>query len=220
MSVLLKPGAFVVVATLSLVLVPILISVPDADGVTYSSPLVSVPVAYQNTHPSDKDEFVDSANADTKLVGGSLRGGEFVRGGEVDGSLRGGEVLVFSIPVDAQVSDPFRKPEGPYGPGNRGIEYFTKPGDVVRATAAGEVSFAGQVAGELYVTVDHGGGVLSTYSYLSRISVFEGERLTQGEIVGLAGERLLHFSVRVNGEYVDPMKFIGVRKVTVMLIPN
>ena len=66
--------------------------------------------------------------------------------------------LVFRPPVDAPVADPFRPPEDPYGPGNRGIEYDTEPGSVVRAAAAGSVVFSGAVAGSLYVTLDHGGG--------------------------------------------------------------
>lgn len=132
----------------------------------------------------------------------------------------GDELLVFELPVDADVSDPFRPPEGPYGPGNRGIEYHTDAGDTVRASAAGEVSFAGLVAKELYVTLDHGGGVFSSYSYLSRISVTQGQRVSQGDVIGLAGERLLHFGVRVNGEYVDPMTFVAERHVSVRLISN
>ena len=125
---------------------------------------------------------------------------------------------VFMPPVQAPVSDPFRPPDGPYGAGNRGIEYDTRPGQVVRAAAGGTVSFAGTVAGELYVTVDHGGGVLSTYSYLERISVRTGAEVARGETVGLSGE-LLHFSVRVDGQYVDPAGFVGVRRVRVRLVP-
>ena len=126
---------------------------------------------------------------------------------------------VFSPPVEAPVADPFRPPEDPYGPANRGIEYDTEPGQVVRAAAAGTVSFAGAVAGSLYVTVDHGGGVVSSYSFLMRISVRAGARVDQGRVVGVAGERL-HFSVRVDDDYVDPAAFIGVRRVRVRLVPS
>ena len=125
---------------------------------------------------------------------------------------------MFRPPVDAPVSDPFRSPDDPYGPGNRGIEYDTEPGDVVRAAAAGIVVFVGPVAGDLHVTVDHGGGVVSSYSYLERISVRVDAGVSQGQVIGLAGDRL-HFGVRVAGSYVDPSRFIGVRKVRVRLVP-
>ena len=114
--------------------------------------------------------------------------------------------------------DPFRPPENPYGPGNRGVEYDTDPGQVVWAAASGTVVFAGAVAGTLHVTVDHGGGVVSSYSYLQRISVRDGTYVNQGAVIGIAGERL-HFGVRVDGNYTDPAGFLGVRRVTVRLVP-
>ena len=130
----------------------------------------------------------------------------------------GDERLVFRPPVEAPVADPFRPPENPYGPGNRGVEYDTEPGDVVRAAASGTVVFSGAVAGSLYVTVDHGGGVVSTYSYVQRISVQAGTTVAPGQVIAVTGERL-HFGVRVNGSYVDPAGFIGVRRVRVRLVP-
>lgn len=125
---------------------------------------------------------------------------------------------VFRPPVDAPVADPFRPPEDPYGPGNRGVEYDTEPGDVVRAAASGTVVFAGAVAGTLHLTVDHGGGLVSSYSYLQRLSVRVGTDVDQGAVIGVTGERL-HFSVRLEGAYTDPAGFIGVRRVRVRLVP-
>lgn len=125
---------------------------------------------------------------------------------------------VFRPPVDAPVTDPFRPPEDPYGPGNRGVEYDTEPGEVVRAAASGTVVFAGAVAGTLHVTVDHDGGLISSYSYLQRLSVRVGTHVDQGSVIGVAGERL-HFSVRLEGAYTDPAGFIGVRRVRVRLVP-
>ena len=139
--------------------------------------------------------------------------------GEAD-YASGGDVLVFRPPVDAPVSDPFRMPDGPYGPGNRGIEYATSPGDAVRAGAEGVVSFAGPVAGNLYVTLDHGGGLLSSYSYIDRVSVAHGDSAGRGDVIGFTGETPLHFSVRIDGSYVDPAAFIGVRRVSVRLLPT
>ena len=124
----------------------------------------------------------------------------------------------FQPPVSAPVGDPFRMSEGPYGPGNRGIEYDTEPGDVVAAAAAGEVVFAGSVARSLHVTIDHGAGVVSSYSYLERITAPVGARLARGDPVGLASERL-HFGVRVDGAYVDPASLTAAGTVTVRLVP-
>ncbi len=134
------------------------------------------------------------------------------------GAASGDGRPVFRPPVERPVADPFREPEDPYGPGNRGVEYDTEPGDVVRAAADGTVVFAGAVARDLYVTVDHGGGVSSTYSYLLRVSVRAGARVVHGQVIAIAGERL-HFGVRVDGSYADPAGFIGVRRARVRLVP-
>ena len=139
-------------------------------------------------------------------------------GGPAGAQAYRGEREVFRPPVDAPVVDPFRLPENPYGPGNRGIEYDTEPGDLVRAAAAGAVLFAGAVAGTLHVTVDHGGGLVSSYSYLQRITVRAGTGVARGAVIGIAGERL-HFGVRFEGTYTDPADLIGVRRVRVRLVP-
>ena len=41
--------------------------------------------------------------------------------------------VVLTPPVSAPVIDPFRLPFGPYGPGNRGLEYATRPGQPAAA---------------------------------------------------------------------------------------
>ena len=109
----------------------------------------------------------------------------------------------FVPPVDAPVRDSYRPPSTPYGPGNRGIEYATRAGTAVRASAGGVVAFAGIIAHERYVSIDHEGGIRTTYSYLETIEVEAGQRVAQGDIVGEAGERL-HFGARRFGQYIDP----------------
>ena len=109
----------------------------------------------------------------------------------------------FVPPVDAPISDPYRPPSTPYGPGNRGIEYSTRPGVEVRASGSGVVAFAGVIAYERYVSIDHEGGIRTTYSYLATIEVVAGQRVAQGDVVGRAGARL-HFGARRFGLYIDP----------------
>ena len=109
----------------------------------------------------------------------------------------------FVPPVDAPISDPYRPPSTPYGPGNRGIEYSTRPGVEVRASGNGIVAFAGVIAYERYVSIDHEGGIRTTYSYLATIEVVAGQRVAQGDVVGRAGARL-HFGARRFGLYIDP----------------
>ncbi|MFS8482929.1 MAG: peptidoglycan DD-metalloendopeptidase family protein [Acidimicrobiia bacterium] len=126
--------------------------------------------------------------------------------------------VVHTPPVDAPIVDPFRPPPGPYGPGNRGLEYGTERGDVVRASADGTVSFAGPVAGSLHVTVLHADGVRTSYSFLATVEVAVGQRVRQGDRLGTAGGRL-HFGARLGDAYVDPAALFGTTTTDVELLP-
>lgn len=106
-------------------------------------------------------------------------------------------------PVEAPVSDPFRLPQGHYGPGNRGLEYRTAPGHPVRSIGRGVVAFAGQVAGRLVVSIDHPDGLRSSLVGLAAVTVRAGDDVAAGQAVGLGG-RVLHLGVRRDGRYLDP----------------
>jgi murein DD-endopeptidase MepM/ murein hydrolase activator NlpD len=63
------------------------------------------------------------------------------------------------------------------------------------------------------VVLDHGLGVFSQYSHLSQIDVKAGEEVKKGAVVGktgttgLAGGDHLHFSMLLQGEFVDPLEW-------------
>ena len=126
--------------------------------------------------------------------------------------------ITYRPPVDAPVIDPFRAPASPYGPGNRGIDYATVAGTVVRAVAPGTVSFAGVVAGTRYVTVTHADGLRSSYGGLASISVTQGGVLAAGAEVGRAGDTL-HLGIRRGEEYLDPETLFAAAAPLVRLIP-
>ncbi|MGZ5214242.1 MAG: murein hydrolase activator EnvC family protein, partial [Actinomycetota bacterium] len=83
-------------------------------------------------------------------------------------------------PVTGAVTRGFDAPDSPYGSGHRGIDIAAPVGTLVRAPAAGVVSFAGNVGGRLFVTIDHAGGLLSTCSFLSALLVHKGDLVVQG----------------------------------------
>jgi murein DD-endopeptidase MepM/ murein hydrolase activator NlpD len=63
------------------------------------------------------------------------------------------------------------------------------------------------------VIVDHGWGLFSLYSHLSKISVEKGQKVNKGGILGntgetgMAGGDHLHFSIMVQGQFVDPLEW-------------
>ena len=123
-------------------------------------------------------------------------------------------------PVTGPVIRGFDPPGSPYGSGHRGIDIGAPSGTLVRAPAAGVVTFAGSVGGRLFVTIDHGGGLLSTCSFLSSLLVRKGDLVVQGQDVarsgtGHAGDAVpnVHLGVRLAGSYVDPMDYLGAASI-------
>lgn len=112
--------------------------------------------------------------------------------------------VAYAPPVDAPIVDTFRPPRSPYGPGNRGIDYATRPGSPVRAAAPGTVAFAGTVAGGLHVVLLHADGIRTSSSFLHATVVRRGQRVAAGQTVGVAGPTL-HFGARAGEAYVDPL---------------
>jgi murein DD-endopeptidase MepM/ murein hydrolase activator NlpD len=101
-----------------------------------------------------------------------------------------------------------------------GLDMRGETGDPVHATASGRVSFAGQDGGYgNMVEIDHGRGLATRYGHLSEIDVKVGQHLRVGELIGRIGSTgrstgpHLHYETRIDGEAVDPQKFLraGVR---------
>jgi pimeloyl-ACP methyl ester carboxylesterase len=116
-------------------------------------------------------------------------------------------------PVDGPIASPFDAPDSAYGPGHRGIDYAVATGTRVRASGPGVVAFAGNVAGTLAITVDHGGGLESTYSDLAEVWVARGAEVEEGTFIGRSGNAHgqdgLHFGVKLHDVYVDPEGVLG-----------
>lgn len=134
-------------------------------------------------------------------------------GGDVPGGGSGSwdptPKIEYRPPVDAPVSDPFRAPSGPYGPGNRGLEYATAPGTPATSIGPGIVVFAGPVAGRGVVTVLHPDGLRSSLTGLVSVTVRSGEAVVHSSVLGVTGT-VLHLGVRRGEEYLDPALLFGV----------
>ncbi|MDQ3896245.1 MAG: peptidoglycan DD-metalloendopeptidase family protein [Actinomycetota bacterium] len=127
--------------------------------------------------------------------------------------------VTYRPPVDAPVVDAFRPPPENWNAGNRGLEYATVPGTPVVAAAAGEVVFAGPVAGGLHVVVLHDDGLRTSYSFLHSLAVRRGDKVAQGQALGTAEDRF-HFGARAGDAYLDPAKLFGGGPPEVHLVPD
>ena len=86
----------------------------------------------------------------------------------------------------------------------------------IYATGAGIVRFAGHAGGYgKMIEVDHPGGVRTRFGHLARIFVAPGARVAQGQVIGAMGSTgrstgtHLHYEVRVAGQPVNPLAYIG-----------
>ena len=92
-----------------------------------------------------------------------------------------------------------------------GLDIADSTGNPVYATKEGRVVAAGYDGGMGYhVIIDHGEGVKSIYMHASQLYVSAGQYVSQGETImaiGSTGDSTgphLHFSITINGEYVNP----------------
>lgn len=122
-------------------------------------------------------------------------------------------------PVPGAIVRPFVAPASPYGPGHRGIDLRTGPGEPVHAVAAGVVETAGPAGGALHVVLRLGDGSRAGFSFLGAIAVRTGDRVAAGAVIGRAGGSgiahptgTIHLSWRVRGDYRDPTRRLAPRR--------
>ena len=96
-----------------------------------------------------------------------------------------------------------------------GIDFRAPTGTRILATAPGTVITASRTGGYgNMVEIDHGNGITTRYAHLSAILVNIGDKIVTGEAIARSGSTgrstgpHLHYEVRLNGEAVDPMRFL------------
>jgi len=128
--------------------------------------------------------------------------------------VRDGAAWVWPVDGARGVAEPFVAPAHDFAPGHRGIDLELLRSDVVRAPADGIVAFSGQVAGRGIVTIDHGEGLVTTLEPVES-ELPEGTAVSRGGAVGTlalgghAAPGTLHFGVRLDGRYINPMLLLG-----------
>lgn len=98
---------------------------------------------------------------------------------------------------------------------HKGIDISAPPGTVIRAPAAGTVTFAKWFStyGKT-VEITHGNGLKTRFAHMSSIDVNVGDKLKRGDPVGKVGNTgrsvapHLHYEVHKNGRPVNPMYYI------------
>lgn len=121
--------------------------------------------------------------------------------------------LKFEPRVTSSFSRARRHPVLNYTRAHNGVDYAAPTGAPVASVASGVVTFAGWTnGGGRTVRVRHTSGYESEYLHLSAITVKTGARIGQGDLIGRVGATglatgpHLHYGLRRNGVYVNPVR--------------
>ncbi|HLU28185.1 MAG TPA: M23 family metallopeptidase [Glycomyces sp.] len=128
-------------------------------------------------------------------------------------------------PVDAVTR--FSPPPWPWMPGHRGVDLAAQAGRPVVAAGPGTVVFAGELAGRGVVSIDHPGGLRTTYEPVVPI-VARDEAVTAGQAIGHLATghascpeaACLHLGLKRGAAYLDPLLLFGSGQVRLLPRPT
>ena len=127
--------------------------------------------------------------------------------------------LKFINPVDGIISSRYGKQryinDQPRSP-HLALDIAAPEGTRIIAPAAGKVILIGDFfySGN-YLILDHGFGLISSYSHMSKVHVQMNDYLSQGDVIGEVGSTgrvtgpHLHWSVYLGGERINPESLIA-----------
>lgn len=115
-------------------------------------------------------------------------------------------------PHAVHVTRPADIPERNWQPGHRGVDLAAKPGAQVLAAEDGVVAFAGVVVGVPTVSIEHAGGIRTTYQPV-RARVGQGDTVREGDVIGILGRSRdhdgLHWGAKTGPDsYIDPLTLL------------
>lgn len=126
--------------------------------------------------------------------------------------------FAWPCPASSRITSYFGTREAPVAGAStthKGIDIGAPSGNKILAAADGEVVIATYSASAgNYVMISHGGDVCTVYMHMSEIKVKSGS-VKKGDVIGLVGSTgystgpHLHFGIRVNGSYVDPLAYVS-----------
>lgn len=122
------------------------------------------------------------------------------------------------FPVRGNISSNYGRREHPGSGENEfhsGIDISTNPGNPVRATADGIVSFSGWSGGSgNLVVVEHGHGFSTFYAHNRINAVKVGQKVHRGDVISYVGSTgnstgpHVHYEIWKDGRHVNPQKYV------------
>ena len=124
-------------------------------------------------------------------------------------------IKVATLPVTGTISSRYGVSSKIRVSTHTGLDIAATTGTPIKVVADGTITFAEYSGSYGYlVKVDHGNGVETWYGHTSKMLVKEGQAVKAGDTIALVGSTgnstgpHLHFEVRINGEHVNPQKYL------------
>ena len=162
-------------------------------------------------------DYIATATTATKATqssGGSNSGGNAGDGKVVDG-------ITWLVPVNyTDFTSPYGwriHPVYGYQKFHYGVDLSAPQGTPIIASRSGVVTTATwDSGGGNYVVINHGDGFSSIYMHMTHYIVKRGDVVSAGQVIGYVGSTgvstgpHLHFSITLNGSYVNPALYIDI----------
>ena len=124
-------------------------------------------------------------------------------------------IKIATLPVTGTISSRYGVSSKIRVSTHTGLDIATATGTPIKVVADGTVTFAAYSGSYGYlVKIDHGNGVETWYGHTSKMLVKAGQEVKSGDTIALVGSTgnstgpHLHFEVRINGEHVNPQKYL------------
>mgnify|MGYP000357580450 FL=1 len=152
----------------------------------------------QVTVAKNKTTSVGSVNTATTIAGGKVSLG-----------------ISLARPVSGIISSRFGARSSIRSSAHTGLDIATSTGTPVLAAASGTVTFSGRKGsyGNLLV-ITHSNGVQTYYGHCSKLIAKVGQKVSQGQVIAKVGStgnstgNHLHFEIQLNGQCVNPQKYL------------
>jgi murein DD-endopeptidase MepM/ murein hydrolase activator NlpD len=129
--------------------------------------------------------------------------------------------IPIGAPIEGWVTKEFSVNNPKAGGNHPGVDFATKIGTKVKATADGKVIASGW--DDLYgneVAIDHGNGYVTYFGHNLKILVSTGALVHRGDVIALSGSSgrssapHLHYEIKKNGVAIDPKVFLNQSEVS------
>ncbi len=171
-------------------------------------------VAYKKELINDEVALVEMEDA---LLDEANKLTEIIKNLELAATYVGGEMM-WPVPGQYKITSPFGNRLHPISKQYKmhtGIDISGPKGTPVVAAQTGTVVYANWFGSYgKAIIVDHGGGITTLYAHNDTINVSVGSVVKKGDNIALLGSTgystgpHLHFEVRINGEYVEPLTYV------------